>query len=137
LYALHRNSYCFAQKRFVPEAELVNAAIDEELNYLREGEAMDGHEFVLFKDRDEFLRLNPGCCKIVSGDEEREPYQMHGRIEMVLGYYGAAIQLKYTLRTREADGSVVERKASPFIILDSCGGKGVHDFKFLTSYGIN
>jgi hypothetical protein len=122
LYVGHRNQYCFSQWRFMSEAELVPLAIDDELRFLQRKKAIYGHVFVQFKDREEFLKLNPDCCKIVHGDEEITPYELSSWTSMTIGFYGSAIQLKYKLKTREVDGKIIERNASPFVILDACGG---------------
>jgi hypothetical protein len=127
LYVVHRNSFCVAEWKFIEDEVYIDAAINEELSFLVRKKTILGYEIVPFNNRAEFIELNPNCCKVLRGIEEQEPYRMRSLASKILGYYGAAVLLKYNLRIREAGGKLAERQASPFIILDSCAGAGDDD----------
>ena len=124
-YALHRNSFCIDQWRFVPDSEAIDAAVTEELRYLDARGSMDGRKILPFKDKQEFLRLNPNCCKVLRGDEEREAYNFMGFFSVISGYFGSAVEVKYVLKIADAEGRFVERLANPILIVSSCGRAGL------------
>lgn len=120
-YVLHRNSYCIGEGRFIPDSEAIDAAIREELRFLDARREIRGRKIVPFKDKQEFLNLNPKCCKILRGDEEREAYNFMGVFSIITGYYSSAVEVKYMLKIADANGQLVETVANPIIVVDACG----------------
>jgi hypothetical protein len=132
LYVLHRNSYCVVGWRFVPESEIIDAAVAEEVRYLYSEQTVDGRKILPFKDKQEFFRLNPNCCKILRGDEEREAYNFMGFFSVITGYFGSAVEVKYKLRLEDAEGRLSEGLATITHIVSSCGEAGLGENVFGT-----
>jgi hypothetical protein len=135
-YVLHRNSYCVGESRFVQESEQIDAAVREEVRYLNARMSARGRKLLPFKDKTEFLGLNPDCCKILRGAEEDEVIESNGLLNLIFGYYGSAVEVKYTLKIQDSEGRLVDRLQAPIIVVDSCGraGIGENDVK---NYSIN
>jgi hypothetical protein len=125
IYVMHRNSYCFAESRFVSDEEIIDAAIREEVEYLQAVKTKYGRKIVTFKDKEEFLKSFPNCCKILRGSEEREAYNFNGFLNVFFGYYGSAVEIKYILKLAEKSGGFVEAPVIPIRVVNSCGIAGL------------
>ncbi len=125
-YFLHRSSYCFSEGRFVSDGEMIFAAIKDEMRPINRhahyGTGRNpGEKYLPIKDTTQFELLNPGCCRILSGDEESNALWPYSLLEEVFGYYAVVVGIDHKIRY--LDERAVERMRPVYstIPVSSCG----------------
>jgi hypothetical protein len=125
-YFLHRSSYCFSGARFVSDQEMIYAAITDEIwgiglpkTYVDLPDP--GERELPFSGVSNFEELNPGCCKILTGDEERSALHLYGFLDRLFGYYAVVVGLDYNLRYLDKQGIEHLRVTHSEVAVSSCG----------------
>ena len=125
-YFLHRSSYCFSEGRFVSDQEMIYAAITDEIwriglprTYVDLPDP--GEQELPFAGVSNFEELNPGCCKILTGDEERTALHLYGFLDRLFGYYAVVVGLDYDVRYLDRHGFEHQRAAHSQVPVSSCG----------------
>jgi hypothetical protein len=125
-YFLHRSSYCIAERRFVSDREMINAAIKDEMRPIN-GHALygtgrnPGEKYLPIKDAEEFELLNPGCCRILTGDEESKALYFYSLLSGVLGYYAVVVGIDHKIRYLDEQGIGRARPVYSTVPVSSCG----------------
>ena len=119
-YTMRTYSFCVAERRFLSRDEIVDAAIDIELEALKRG--LNGGYKPILVSRDKFKRLHPDCCRIL-GSGDNMPLGEIGWLDTLFGDYGSAVELKYQmLVVDEVDGGKIRNmKAMSAVIVGACG----------------
>jgi hypothetical protein len=84
--------FCYSQRRWLGNQELINAAIKYELSHVRGPYALGA---LSYSSLDEFKELNPQCCDL---DRSGNNPALDGKWVRSLGIYNAAIHLHYRFR---------------------------------------
>jgi hypothetical protein len=122
LYTLNRNRFCIPEGRFTPDSVFFDNAIASELEFLQRRQEIAQVKVLPYASKEEFLRENPNCCRILSGKEELPAFRTFGGIFAVLvGDYSAAVELNYKLRIPQKDKSVFELLTTARRIMAPCG----------------
>lgn len=125
-YFLHRSSYCISEWRFVSDGEMIYAAVKDEMRPINRhahyGTGRNpGEKYLPIKDTTQFELLNPGCCRILTGDEERTALHLYGFLDRVFGYYAVVVGLDYNVRYLDKQGIEHQRAAHSQVPVSSCG----------------
>ena len=125
-YFLHRSSYCIAEGRFVSDQEMIYAAITDEIwsiglptTYVDLPDP--GEKELPFAGVSNFEELNPGCCRILTGDEERTALHRYGFLNRLFGYYAVVVGLTYNVRYLDKQGIEHQRATHSQVAVSSCG----------------
>jgi hypothetical protein len=122
IYTLNRNRFCIPEGRFTPDSVFFDNAIAFELEYLQRSQEIAQVKVLPYANKEEFLRENPDCCRILSGKEERFIFDEYGDIFSVLtGFYGAGVEMKFNLKIPEKDGSVFKLLTTVQKSMTPCG----------------
>jgi hypothetical protein len=127
IYVLHRNSFCMEKGkwRFMTNTEIIDAAIEDELQFLKRSMRFaPAHIFLPFKDATEFRLLNPECCHVLKSFTDEKPTITRWHLDTLVGIQASAVRLNYLYWSSEQDGSIVQRRATPILVMDSCTGSG-------------
>ena len=125
-YFLHQSSYCISEGRFVTDQEMINVAIKNEMRRINRhalyGTGRNpGEKYLPIKDTDHFERLNPECCRILTGDEEKEALHPYGILEGVFGYYAVVVGIDHKIRYLDDQGNELLRAVHSTVPVSSCG----------------
>ena len=125
-YFLHRSSYCFSEGHFVSDQEMINAAIADEIRGIGRLKTYvnlpdPGEQELPFAGVPNFKGLNPDCCRILTGDEERRALHLYGILDRVFGYYAVVVGLDYNLRYLDKQGIELQRATHSEVAVTSCG----------------
>ena len=120
-YTMRTYSFCVAERRFLSRDEIVDAAIDIELEALGRGLLNGGYKPILVS-RDKFKRLHPNCCRIL-GSGDHKPLGEIGWLDTLFGYYSSAVELKYQMLVVDEDGrgKIRNMNAVASVIVGACG----------------
>jgi hypothetical protein len=120
-YTMRTYSFCVAERRFLSKDEIVDAAIDIELEALGRGLLNGGYKPILVS-RDKFKRLHPDCCRIL-GSGDHKPLGEIGWLDTLFGYYGSAVEIKYQMLVVDDDGKgkTLNMNAVAAVIVGACG----------------
>ncbi len=125
-YFLHRSSYCISEGRFVSDKEMITVAVTDEIRYFNN----PGHTVVSMKlvekvipfvGTEEFQKENPGCCKILTGDEEKTALHLYGFLDRLFGYYAVIVGLNYTAKYIDMEGIDRQLPVHSEVPVSSCG----------------
>jgi hypothetical protein len=120
-YTMRTYSFCVAERRFLSKDEIVDAAIDIELEALSRGVLNGGYKPVLVS-RDKFKRLHPDCCRIL-GSGDHKPLGEIGWLDTLFGDYGSAVEIRYQMLVVDDDGKgkTLNMNAVAAVIVGACG----------------
>jgi hypothetical protein len=120
-YTMRTYSFCVAERRFLSKDEIVDAAIDIELEALGRGLLNGGYKPILVS-RDTFKRLHPDCCRILASGDNM-PLGEIGWLDTLFGYYSSAVELKYQMLIVDEDGKgkIRSMNAVASVIVGACG----------------
>lgn len=120
-YTMRTYSFCVAERRFLSKEEIVDAAIDIELEFLKRRTLNGGYKPVLVS-RDKFKRLHPDCCRIL-GSGDNMPLGEIGWLDTLFGDYGSAVEIKYQMLVVDDDGKgkTLNMNAVAAVIVGACG----------------
>jgi hypothetical protein len=126
VYGLHRSSYCFGEARFVPDQEMVEAAIKDEVRVINvyashKTGKNPGEQYLPINDVAHFKTLNPNCCKVLNGPEETNALLPYGLLDGIGGYYAVAVGINYKVRFLDMQGVERERAVYSTVPVSSCG----------------
>nr|WP_315486112.1 hypothetical protein [uncultured Undibacterium sp.] len=136
IYIGHKNynGYCFAEGKYLTDAEKVRVAVADELShYPPENISIYSEEWkrrqwanqlpgepIRYRDVDDFLTQNPDCCDITLTRKEIEwsdiPFA-----DRATGAVSSFMGLKYWIRSRDSDGKIHEIKNLNYTALSNCG----------------
>ena len=125
-YFANRSAFCTSEWRFLNEQELIDAAIADEIepehleSTFKSGTSIDG-QYVAYQGVAEFKEHNPNCCRILTGDEERETLHMYGFISRLNGEYATGVHLNYNLKYIDSKGAGNKRPTQSTVPVSSCG----------------
>ena len=124
-YYLHRSSYCISEGRFVSDREMITAAIKNEVRTINaqanHGLGRNpGESYLPIRDTTQFELLNPNCCRILTGDEEKDALQPYGILEGVFGDYAVVVGIDHKIRYRDDKGFEQQRAVHSTISVSSC-----------------
>jgi hypothetical protein len=122
--AMSYSGFCFAGWRSLSDDEAIDAAIDHVLTLpLHAVEAPSGgfmrfgpEKQVGYRDRHEFRRLNPDCCKIVA----HNPVWI-GFKHQLFGYAAKSVHVRYNVRYINEFGGVSQMEAEAQRAITNCG----------------
>lgn len=132
---LNATNFCFAQRKFLSEDELVVTTVaalpkylelTQErgktlLSYMDKSTDFSDVTIVNYKDVSEFTQQNPGCCRIGRFDGPREPVFPPSWWTVVSGYAAKIVTVSFKLRYVSSTGEESFRNDPFYIWIDSCG----------------
>lgn len=124
---LHKNSYCISELRYVSNQEMIDGAIAyvmRPINALAaHGHGLNpGEQYIAYRDISEFKEVNPDCCKVLSGEEERLNVRpLYSSLDRIFGAYSVVVQVDYKIRYKTTSGLELERKEQTIAPVSACG----------------
>jgi hypothetical protein len=79
---------------------------------------------IYYRDVDEFLSLNPDCCKFIPPAIFREGDGNFALVERLTGEATNLIKVDYQVRYFDEDKTVRSIKATDYLYITSCGKPG-------------
>jgi len=107
---LNVNGFCWQQKRFLSDQELIDTAIRDSLRYHR----ADGPYPKIYQSLEDMKTQNPGCC--ILKRQENIYSELPQVISSMLGMYISTVEITY----RVADAGP-EPFYKAYVLLDCCG----------------
>lgn len=130
IYIAGSSEYCFKKAKWVSDQEKITAAINfvlEVYPFIASRERLakttnslqPGNNYtpIDYKSLDEFMKLNPDCCKIVR-DENYQPNIME---TVLFSRSSSLVQVRYKLRYISFDGKSTERQVVERHQFTTCG----------------
>lgn len=120
---LHSKGLCIEQRRFVSETEMIDAAINEELNGLAgvktfEDESLKQSVLLTrFLGVDDFKRRNPNCCTLVGNYQNN---QIYGWYPLLTGAIANAVSLEFEFAFKDSEGVQMSTNHKQEIPVSSC-----------------
>jgi len=120
--------FCFGQRRFLSDAEYFNAVIDEVLQaktysfttYQQGTVSFNSVKAVQYRDKQEFLELNPNCCKIVLHNVgDQGPYTSFS--DRVFGRAAKIVSATFNMRHLDDNGNPQNRVGTGQYAVTNCG----------------
>lgn len=132
---LTNNGYCHAQGKYLTDEEKIRVALKDELKKYppsvirtpndptKGGNLTVPSNPIYYRDVDEFLSLNPDCCK-VSPTEAFTEGSTVTLLEKLTGTATSVIETNYLVRYRGEDGLEHSIKTTPSLHITNCGTPG-------------
>jgi hypothetical protein len=122
--ALSYSGFCIKKLGWLSDDEVINAAIGDVLTasaYVTETPTGGYLPFqpkkeVRYRSRDEFRRLNPDCCKIVSHDRFTV-----GFWDQLFGWAAKSVSLTYTVQFFDENGNLSSQTVVSQRTVGNCG----------------
>jgi hypothetical protein len=116
--------FCLTQFRFLSRTEIVDAAIRDVIgSTLHVYETPTGGfatfhppRQIKYRDVEEFRRLNPECCELVSNDRQWVSFTWE-----LSGYARATVRVRYSVRYLNDDGTMSRGDAIARVLISNCG----------------
>jgi hypothetical protein len=122
VHALHRNSYCFAEHRFVSEEESLLVGVMTKMLGVSYDYPMRQPENISAAKK--ILSDNPHCCRLLSGAEEEKILSTYYDIfDRFFGYASRIVLVKYPKPQPSNDGALQSIWIVP---ITSCGLRQTH-----------
>ncbi|RUU73609.1 MULTISPECIES: hypothetical protein [unclassified Mesorhizobium] len=133
--SLNASNFCFAQRRFLSEDELLAAAVADIpklveltqergrslLRYADKSTDFSNVTIVNYKDASDFMQNNPNCCRIGRFDGPREPLFPPDWWTVVSGYAAKIVTVNFKLRFLTPTGKESFQNDPFYVWIDSCG----------------
>ena len=126
---LNYQGYCFAQEKYLTDDEKLRVAIADELRLyppiveVRKNGLNDGYlkpkQPIYYRDVDEFLALNPGCCTLRLKRSPEEPVLLFR--EWVTGAVTSFARITYQVRFLDKDNTPKTLEHTVYPPLSNCG----------------
>jgi hypothetical protein len=125
---LSYTGYCFKEERYLSDQEKIDAVITEALmTYPPVLEERDDvgrltlfrpKNWIPYKDVNEFKRLNPNCCQLTTRGDEGYKITFSERL---FGDVSTLVHIRYLVRYRDDQGSLVEAPIEYSPAVSNCG----------------
>ncbi len=132
--ALNYSGFCFEQRRYLSDEERIRDAVDGALEHYSDirfvhaelpqpgypilknidsgsrrgdekGMVLKAEQLIYYRNSDEFLSVNPGCCSVTREGLYGE-FIYAGLFDKITGYSAGYVNLKFRVRYRDAANTV-------------------------------
>lgn len=135
LIRLTNAGYCFAAEKYLTDEEKIRVALVDLLKkyppsivkkLLRpDVSSMSAPKNpIYYHDVDEFLSLNPDCCKVrfhTFAEPEMHPKEMPPFIDILMGTATRVIEVTYLVRFRDEHDAEQSVKTTDYLHITNCG----------------
>jgi hypothetical protein len=110
---LNFTGFCYGQRRYLSDKELIEAGIAYQMNNTREYYSQGA---IKYSSKENFIQLNRGCCFLTRDGHPGLDLEIWGRI---FGWYYAVVEIWYRLKNEGAQQFWYE-----YVYVDACGKVG-------------
>ncbi len=118
LYLVY-SGYCFSQGRYLSDKEKIEIVVRKILA------RYPGPEDLAYRDLEDFFALNPNFCTVTKEFNDGDGVASIPFWSRILGLASDFVNVQYSFRYRDEDGTERQKLSKTHHAITSCGGRGI------------